>query len=110
MKPKPHGGKRQGAGRPKGTTRCRKKTKSVTFRISPERHARYAKAAGGKIRAAWICGVLDESVESYAKEMRPRVVKPFKSERFLCQKGKLSGYWKIAAKELRDEIRKHKSP
>lgn len=60
---KPHGGKRQGAGRPKGSTRVRKKTKAVTFRISPERHASYAKAAGGRIRQAWICEVLDVAAE-----------------------------------------------
>lgn len=119
---KPHGGKRQGAGRPKGLTRVRKKTKAVTFRVSPERHASYAKAAGGRIQQSWICAALDQAaerqvkaglwskeLETCAKEMKPHVVKPFKSERFLCEKGKLSGFWKIAAKELRDEIRKHKA-
>lgn len=64
---KPHGGKRQGAGRPKGSTRVRKKTKAVTFRISPERHASYAKAAGGKIRQSWICAALDEAVKRRVK-------------------------------------------
>lgn len=86
MKPKPHGGKRQGAGRPKGSTRGRKKNKAVTFRVSTERHASYANAAGGRIHAAWICSALDEAVETYAKEMRPHVVRPFESKTVTCKR------------------------